>query len=151
MAAFMRLRRFRPDDLPTLHEIDQGCFPPGISYSLAELAEFIEHPHSRTWVAEDEGHTVGFLIAHREPNKIGHIVTIDVVEGWRRQGVGTLLMDAAEEWARKQGLVGMYLETAEDNFRAQSFYRERGYEVAEKVEHYYSDGTAAWVMMKKLR
>ena len=113
--------------------------------------EFIQHPHSRTWVAEGDGQIAGFLIAGREPGRIAHIVTIDVVEGWRRHGVGTLLMDAAEEWARKQGLALVYLETAEDNSAAQKFYQLRGYGMLEKVERYYSDGTAAWVMVKKLR
>jgi ribosomal protein S18 acetylase RimI-like enzyme len=147
----MRLRPFHPDDLETLHEIDQTCFPPGISYSRDELIEFIRHPYACTWVAEDEGRIVGFLIANREPRRIGHVVTIDVIEAWRRHGVGSRLIDAAEEWARKQGLLLIYLETAEDNRPAHRFYKARGYRRVEKIEQYYTDGTAAWVMIKKLR
>src|SRR5437867_1438334 len=39
----MRVRPYRRSDLPKLHEIDQTCFPPGISYSRDELGRFI-HP-----------------------------------------------------------------------------------------------------------
>lgn len=146
----MRLRPFRPDDLPTLYEIDQACFVPGISYSLKELAAFIGHRRSQTWIAEEGDEVTGFLIAHREPRRILHIVTIDVLEAWRRRRVGSLLMDVAEQWARDQGLRMVGLETAQDNLAAQKFYSARGYRKVDEIEHYYADGTTAWVMAKEL-
>lgn len=146
----MQLRAFRPTDLQVLYEIDQSCFPPGISYSREELARFIVHRHARTWLADEKGEIIGFLIAHRRSHLVGHIVTIDVVGQWRRRGVGKVLMDAAEEWARQQGLQAIALETAEDNLAAQRFYAGRGYKKREKLDGYYADGTAAWVMIKWL-
>jgi len=146
----MRLRAFRPDDLQTLYEIDQACFAPGISYTREELTAFIGHRHSQTWVAEEAGKIAGFLIAHRGPRKILHIVTIDVLKAWRRRRVGSLLMEAAEQWARGHGLRMIGLETAQDNLAAQRFYKARGYRKVNEIEHYYADGTAAWVMVKEL-
>jgi ribosomal-protein-alanine N-acetyltransferase len=146
----MHLRHFHPFDLEILCAIDKACFPPGISYSREELARFIAHRNSRTWVAEESGEIMGFLIADRQPQKVGHIVTIDVVESERRRGVGSRLMVAVEEWAWQQGLRLIYLETAENNLAAQRFYQARGYRKAEKVEGYYGGGTAAWVMVKRL-
>ncbi len=146
----MRLRSFLPADLEELYKIDQSCFAPGISYSRSELARFIGHRQSQTWIAEEGGEITGFLIANREPRKILHIVTIDVVEAWRRRRVGSLLMDAAEGWAREQELRLIGLETAEDNRAAQRFYKARGYQKVSEIEGYYSDGTAAWVMVKEL-
>jgi len=148
----MILRLFRPSDLETLWEIDQACFPPGISYSQEELAGFIAQRGSRTWVAEEGGSIMGFLIASRQPRgrRAGHIVTIDVVEVTRLRGVGTELMDAAEHWAREEGLQLIYLETAEDNLAAQRFYAGRGYRKLRKIEDYYRHGLAAWVMVKEL-
>jgi ribosomal-protein-alanine N-acetyltransferase len=146
----MRLRPYHPDDLETLYEIDQACFVPGVSYSRKELAAFIGHRNSQTWIAEEAGRVAGFLIAHREPRQILHIVTIDVVKAWRRRGVGSLLMDAAEQWAREHGLRMIGLETAQDNLAAQRFYKARGYTKVEEIDNYYADGTAAWVMVKEL-
>jgi len=146
----MRLRPFRSDDLQTLYEIDQSCFVPGISYSREELTDFIGHRNSQTWVAEEDGEITGFLIAHREARKILHIVTIDVVKAWRRCGVGSLLMEAAEQWTRNQGLRMIELETARNNLVAQRFYEARGYRKVDEIEEYYADGTAAWVMVKEL-
>jgi len=146
----MRLRSFRDNDLPALYEIDQACFAPGISYSLEELSDFIGHRASRTWIAEEAGEIAGFLIAHREPRKILHIVTIDVVSAWRRRGVGSLLMDAAELWASDSALRMIGLETAQDNLAAQRFYAARGYNKVGEIERYYADGATAWVMVKAL-
>ena len=115
-----------------------------------ELAAFIGHRHSQTWVAEEAAEITGFLIAHREPRKILHIVTIDVLKVWRRRGVGSLLMEAAEQWARDHGLRMIGLETAQDNLAAQRFYEARGYRKVDEIEQYYADGTSAWVMLKEL-
>jgi len=148
----MHLRSFRPADLQTLYEIDQACFPPGISYSRAEIAGFIGRRGSRTWVAEADGEIVGFLTADRHPlMRLGHVITVDVVEAWRRRGVGSVLMDAAEEWAREEGFVAISLETGENNLAAQAFYEARGYSRYEKRERYYANGEAAWIMVKWLK
>jgi [ribosomal protein S18]-alanine N-acetyltransferase len=146
----MRLRPFRPGDLQTLYEIDQTCFVPGISYTQEELTAFIGHRHSHTWVAEEDGEIAGFLIAQREARKIVHIVTIDVLKAWRRRGVGSLLMEAAEQWTCDHGLRMIGLETAQNNYVAQRFYVARGYLKVGEIEQYYADGTTAWVMVKEL-
>lgn len=146
----MQLRAFRQDDLETLFRIDSGCFPPGVSYSVEELESFVTRRGSCTWVAEESGGIVGFLIAQKTPFSSVHIVTIDVVEEARRRGVGAALMDATETWARGLGANRVSLETAEDNHAAQAFYEKRQYAKVRKIAHYYADGTAAWVMVKRL-
>lgn len=146
----MRIRDFQPSDLPVLSKIDEACFPLGISYSREELAGYIAFRSARTWVAEEKGSIVGFLVVNREPARVGHIITIDVLKGARRRGTGTRLMKVAEEWARKARLQVIYLETGEDNLTAQSFYERLGYRKLDKVERYYSNGQAAWVMVKHL-
>jgi ribosomal-protein-alanine N-acetyltransferase len=146
----MKLRPYHPDDLEVLYRIDQACFAPGVSYSRQELAAFINHRSSKTWVAAAENQIIGFLVASRVPQRVGHIVTIDVVEPWRRRNIGTALMDAAEDWAGAERLRFICLETAEDNGVAQAFYEKRGYVKLKKITHYYANGAAAWVMVKPL-
>jgi [ribosomal protein S18]-alanine N-acetyltransferase len=146
----LRLRQFQDGDLETLHRIDQSCFPAGIAYSLGELESFIRRPSANTWVAQVDENIVGFVVANREQRDTGHIITLDVVEDWRRGGVGTALMNAAEAWVRQQGAQFIYLETAEDNAAAQNFYRRRGYQKLRALENYYGKGAAAWLMAKRL-
>jgi [ribosomal protein S18]-alanine N-acetyltransferase len=149
------LREFRPSDLGALYKLDQVCFAPGIAYSRAEIAGFIRRPGTKTWVAENkqapEREIAGFVIAHCDRRRQGHIVTIDVAPHWRGQAVGTVLMNAAEDWMRCLGVEVVSLETAEDNLTAQSFYARRGYVKLRRIEHYYGTGAAAWLMAKPLR
>ena len=147
----IRLRTYRPADFESLYEIDQACFVPGISYGREELAGFITSSHSMTWVAQVGRVNVGFVIAEHEAADIAHIITIDVIEDWRHRGVGTVLMDTAEDWADRMGAQFVYLETAEDNLAAQAFYKSRGYRMTETIEKYYSTGQTACVMVKSMK
>jgi GNAT superfamily N-acetyltransferase len=47
-----------------------------------------------------------------------------------RTGVGTLLMDAAEEAARSAGCLRIWLVTTNDNLDALRFYQRRGYRLS---------------------
>ena len=147
----MRLRSYRPSDLEILHQIDRACFPAAVAYSRTELASYIDHPKSQTWVAEEDGQISGFLVADRQSRWMAHVITLDVIAEWRRRGVGTLLMDAAQAWAIRAGLNLMYLETSEKNISAHQFYMQRGYDTYREIPRYYGNGVAAWVMVKYLR
>ena len=146
----MEILPFEGSEFETLYKIDQECFPPGISYSRDELARFIRHRLSKTWVAYSDKEIVGFLVLGREPNKVGHIVTIDVIKGMRGKGVGRYLMKTAEEWAQSHGLGIIYLETADDNRLAQKFYTSHGFKKVEEIANYYPNHLTAWVMAKWL-
>ena len=146
------IRDFKPQDFETLWRIDQSCFPPGIAYSRAELKSYIRHGGSFTLVAEgpggDGGEIKGFIIGHKGPT--GHIITIDVLGDARRMGLGSLLLDAAENKLRDAGSAAVGLETAVDNISALSFYKRHGYSVVRTFPRYYSNGVDALVLRKGL-
>jgi ribosomal-protein-alanine N-acetyltransferase len=146
----LEILSFHASDLDPLYAIDQECFPPGIAYSRSELARFIRHRKAKTWVAHSEDKIVGFLILECEPQQVGHIVTIDVIENKRGSGIGSALMNTTEAWAQSQNLRLIYLETADDNRTAQIFYTSRGYAKVEEIANYYGNGQTAWVMVKWL-
>jgi [ribosomal protein S18]-alanine N-acetyltransferase len=146
----MEILPYKFSDLETLYQIDQECFPSGISYSREELTRFIRQRLAKTWVAWREKTIVGFLVLGREPQKVGHIITIDVIESLRGTGVGTALMKTTEDWARREGLKLIYLEAADDNRTAQIFYASRGYVKVEEIPNYYPNHQMAWVMVKWL-
>src|SRR2546422_10815998 len=73
------LREFKREDFEILWDIDQKCFPPGISYSRIELAAYIRHRGSLTLVAEStaargeaEGSPIlGFIVAEVDLRGMG--------------------------------------------------------------------------------
>jgi GNAT superfamily N-acetyltransferase len=56
---------------------------------------------------------------------VGELVVASSLE---RRGVASLLMDAAETWARRRGLEFLTLETGAANQAARAFYAQRGYQ-----------------------
>jgi ribosomal-protein-alanine N-acetyltransferase len=143
------IRDYKAEDFETLWHMDQECFPPGISYSRAELKAYMRHRESFTLVAVngETGRAAGFIVAHG--GLTGHIVTIDVIGAARRSGVGSLLLKAAEERLRTAGSRAVGLETAVDNVSALSFYKRHGYSVTKTWPRYYSNGVDALVMRKE--
>ena len=158
------IRAYRPEDFQTLWEIDQSCFPPGISYSRFELKSYIRRESSFTIVAEevegdgtaaepgevDSPKIAGFLVGERTPKGRGHIITIDVRERGRRHGIGSAMLQVAEGKFEAAGCSAIRLETAVDNIGALSFYKRHGYTVIRTVPGYYSDGVDALLLEKKL-
>ncbi|MFZ0299288.1 MAG: N-acetyltransferase [Candidatus Sulfotelmatobacter sp.] len=149
------VRDFQPVDFETLWRLDQECFPPGISYSRAELKVYMRRRGSFTVVAEDaaatgKGTVAGFIVAEADPRGRGHIITIDVIASARRFGVGSLLLRAAEDRLRSAGCRAIELETAVDNSSALAFYKRHGYCVIKTFPRYYSNGVDALVLEKDL-
>ena len=144
------LRDFKPEDFETLWLMDQECFPPGISYSKQELKTYIRRRGAFTLVAADAktGSIAGFIVAQGGPT--GHIITIDVITGARRAGVGSKLLGGAESRLQQAGSTAVGLETAVDNLAALSFYKRHGYSVIRTWPRYYSNGVDALVMRKDL-
>ena len=151
------MREFKREDFEILWDIDQKCFPPGISYSRLELATYIRRRGSLTLVAESDAQReaagpaiLGFIVAEVDLRGIGHIITIDVVAAARRFGIGSSLLDAAEVGLRAAQCRCVRLETAVDNLGALAFYKHRGYFLEKTVPHYYSNGVDALVLRKDL-
>jgi [ribosomal protein S18]-alanine N-acetyltransferase len=157
------LRELRPDDFETLFQIDQQCFAAGMAYSRMELSTYIRGRNSFTLVAEREGSPeetstptsdaasiLGFLVAHSSPRGEGHIITIDVLPAFRRSGMGTSLLRAAEDRLRAKNCQAVRLETAVDNRAALSFYKRQGYYVAGAITGYYPNSMDALVLVKDL-
>jgi ribosomal-protein-alanine N-acetyltransferase len=152
-----RLRDFRPADLDILCKIDQKCFLPGIAYSKPELATYIEGRGAFTLVAETDGDhqknprdILGFLVAEAGSRGAGHIITIDVLAEARRFGVGSKLLDAAEDRLRAAQCRSVFLETAVDNQAALAFYKRHQYFLVKTLPRYYSNGVDAFVLKKEL-
>ena len=96
----------------------------------------------------DKEELQGFIVAHCGAS--GHVITIDVGANSRRSGVGSLLLQRAEERMRAAGCVAVGLEAAVDNATALAFYKRHGYYVVRTWPRYYSNGVDALVLKKDL-
>ena len=97
------------------------------------------------FVAEEStGTLVGFLEAGLRSHADGcdpqH--PVGFVEGWfvkqemRSRGIGKLLLEAAEKWARSLGCTEMASDTWIDNDSSQRVHQALGFEVVDRCVHY---------------
>src|SRR5712671_2958753 len=97
-----QLRAYRASDFEILFRIDQICFPKGIAYEQFELKVYLQSEGSHCLVAEVGGDVAGFILTELAAEE-GHIITLDVLEAYRRRGVGSLLLATAENEAAARG------------------------------------------------
>jgi len=143
------LRAYAPADFDTLYDIDQACYEPAIAYSKRELRNYLRFPGSDCIVAETNRKLVGFILtAHQDD--WGYIITIDVLERFRRQSVGSLLLARAEQHLKTDGVREIALETAIDNASAIAFWHRHGYRTGGIRKRYYPGGRDAYSMAKLL-
>jgi len=125
-----------------------------MAYSRPELAFYMRRPGAFTVVADGQLNSeasavLGFIVAEARRQN-GHIITIDVIAEARRLGVGSALLEAAEELLREGGAETVALETAVNNEAAIRFYKGKGYFVDKTVRGYYSGQLDALEMVKEL-
>ncbi len=89
------------------------------------------HPDAALFVAEAGGELVGRLSVMRDPNpSSAHVADLGlmVAAARRRQGIGALLMAAAEAWARRAEVTKLELHVFPHNQPAIALYEKLGYQ-----------------------
>ena len=143
------LRSYKPSDFDTLHDIDQVCYEAEVAYSKRELREYLRLRGAECVVAEVGERIAGFCISAHQDH-YGYIVTIDVLEEFRRLHVGTALLEEVERRLIAGGVHEVRLETATDNESAIAFWQKHGYRKRGIRKSYYPNGRDAFAMTKTL-
>jgi ribosomal protein S18 acetylase RimI-like enzyme len=142
------LRDYEPADFDTLYEIDQACYPADIAYSKRELRIFLRIAGAECVLAKTANGIGGFCISAHQ-NAYGYIVTIDVLEQFRRTGMGSALLGEVERRLAANGVRELRLETATDNDPAIAFWQKHGYRSLGIRKDYYP-GRDAFAMSKTI-
>jgi len=153
----MILRFAGLDDLPSLDRLEKECFeyprfpiPVLVDFILADgayvLLAFTESPGR----AETVMGGIMFVVQRTEKGLLGRIASVSVLEEYRNQGLGRRLLSEAEEVMRQAGASVFSLEVAVNNEAAISLYESLGYEITERLEHYYGLNEHAHRMEKEL-
>jgi ribosomal protein S18 acetylase RimI-like enzyme len=122
-----RLVEFGP---PTWRDVSQM-----ITMDIQVLSDKLMNGSSdiAIFIAEDEtGTPLGFIHLqtgndYYHHDKHGHIANIIVGDEGEGRGIGRLLMEKGEEWARAQGYRWLTLSVFAQNLRAREVYKRLGY------------------------
>jgi len=149
----LQYRRYRPEDLDAMAELDAACFEVPFRFSKRAMRRFAEAENAWVIVAEEEDRLAGFCIVHREraePSEIGYVVTIDVADSWRRKGVGEHMLSEGEAWVRSWKGAGVLLHVFVKNKGALRFYARMGYGRVGLQQGFYGMGMDAALYWKEL-
>ncbi len=90
---------------------------------------YVADPHQAAFLAYDGQRRVGSVLLKCDWNLYGFINDIGVESECRGKGVGRMLLEQAERWAREQGMLGLALEAQDVNLNAARFYEACGFEI----------------------
>lgn len=143
------LRKYQPRDFEALYAIDQACYQPGIAYSRRDLRNYLRFSGADCLVAENDNQIAGFILTSHDGHW-GYIITIDVLQAYRRHGVGTMMLREAERALSANGVQQVALETATNNAFAIAFWKKHGYRTRGVIRGYYPGPVDALSMNKTL-
>jgi len=139
------IRRVTHTDKPEWLRMRQALWPDHTAEEFVTQSDkILNDPMQPVFVVErPNGKLGGFLEAGTRKyaesavsNPVGYLEGWYVDEDLRRQGIGTALVEAAEEWARSQGLTEMGSDTWMDNEISIRAHLNMGYEEAERLVHF---------------
>ena len=155
----VRIRKFRPKDLPAIVAIEASTFAfpwtraafLSIAYSAwgirgeVLVAELVEDRAG----AERGEEIVGYTCLNWRGG-MGHILNLAVSKPFRSRRIGESLLVSALKRFASSGVREVVLEVRRSNAVAINLYTKHGF-VVHHVEHsYYPDGEDALVMVKRL-
>lgn len=92
----------------------------GIAHQPADLPGFL---------AKDKHGKIVGVATYRIDESECELITLDSFEQWK--GIGTILIDAVEEEARRHACGRMWMITTNDNLDGLRFYQRRGYVICD--------------------
>ncbi len=153
------LRTFTVSDLERVMHINTACLPE--NYSSFFYKDLYTRFPDTFIVAEMDGEIQGYIMCRIEkgwskrgrlsPARLCHVVSIAVMESYRRRGIGKALVEQAMGRGRRtydsnEG----YLEVRVSNEPAVNLYANLGFTKVKRNYGYYLNGEDAWVMAAPL-
>jgi GNAT superfamily N-acetyltransferase len=129
-------------DLPEEREAIENLLR---AYNAAQAPPALYRP-LRLTIKDNAGQVIGGLTGHSSYEWLFVSILI-VQEPLRGQGLGTRLMQQAEQIARERGLTGIWLDTFD--FQARPFYEKLGFTVFGELKD-HPRGISQWWLQKRL-
>jgi ribosomal-protein-alanine N-acetyltransferase len=147
-------RGYERGDLDAIVELDAACFSPPFRFSKAAMRQFAGAENAWVLIAEAREEIAGFCIVHREQaqgSAVGYLVTIDVAERFRHEGIGQRMLARGEEWVSESGGEALFLHVYVKNEAAVKFYERSGYQRTGEQPGFYGPGIDAAMYWKPLQ
>jgi ribosomal protein S18 acetylase RimI-like enzyme len=149
--AAVRVRRAELSDLDDLVALEESSFATD-RLSREQYRRHLDSETAQVLVASANhrrflGTAVVFF---RKGAKVARLYSIATHAEARGKGVGSALLEASEQLAKRRGCKVLRLEVRTDNDAAIRLYERLGYDRIGRYARYYGDGADAWRYEKKV-
>ncbi len=143
------LRRATPEDLDAIYRIEIACFKER-RFRRDHVDWILRNERAVSLVQENGKALLGAIMLLFE-GQVCRVLSIATMPDQRRKSIGTEMMRAAEDEARRRGCAQVRLEVSTRNYGAIEFYRGLGYRTDGVLYGYYSWGEDAYSMVRSVR
>lgn len=134
------VRTMRPADLPSVMRIERRSF--SMPWQETTFRALMRRPSAALLTAElaEQAATtvVGFSVLWFAADE-AELGDLAVDPEFRGRGIGSFLLEASIETARRRGAEVLYLEVRESNRAARALYDGRGFQTVGRRPGYYSE------------
>jgi len=120
-----------------------------IGRTFEESLDIVKDPTREVYVADDDGRIHGFIILNMRGAFVGYIQTVCVDAEARGGGIGTRLVEFAEERIFAD-TPNVFLCVSSFNPRARQLYERLGYELIGELTEYLIPGASEFLMRKTI-
>jgi ribosomal protein S18 acetylase RimI-like enzyme len=142
------IRQARAEDVIAISQLASDLLPE--RYSSGVFTSLFERSPYGMLVAENGPDIVGFLIGIIPEEDSARVLMLGVIPEYRRKGVGSELLTAFKAAVDPYHVSSIHLEVMTTNDSAINFYRRNGFEIKERIQHFYVTGEDAFLMKKKI-
>ncbi len=141
-------------DLFSIEQMEKDCFS-SEAFDRRLIKNLLVSPKSIAIKAiTPSGKIIGNIIGSIRKERgrlLGRMLSLCVLEKYRKKGIATHLVQLLEEEFHSRGVETIRLEVSTRNETARRFYKRHGYQITTPVlDNYYRDGSDAFVMCKNL-
>lgn len=149
----VKLRLAQEGDLPFVKELSQAFAPFGPYEEI--IPQWFKDRFIETYILEgEEGPRGFFMLGLLFPSWLCQtidLMAIAVAPGWRRQGLGFLMVEKAKDLARQRGYYFLRAHVGCQNTPALEMFRKAGFSIRKELPRYYPSGLSAYELRFSLR
>ena len=143
MKMHVQIRLARDEDADAIHVINRDAL--GYQYSLDKtrihLNILLRSDQDRLFVACLDNTVVGYIYgAHYEctyDDPMKNIMALAVLPQYQGLGIGRMLLEALENWAKQEHCAGVRLNSGVQRSSAHQFYQHCGYALRKTQKNFY--------------